>query len=92
MGFLDPETRIRGPVWGRGNPKWKRQTAEMSQKNTQNIESLFRKIPAPIKIKLALLPPPLSIKPQHPPPPPKTQNFMGMGVFQKKEPKNARRP
>ena len=42
-----------------------------------------------LKIKLALSPPP-SKKPQHPPP--KRRNFMGMGVFQQKEPKKCQAP
>ena len=49
----------------------------------------IRKIPTPIKIKLALPPPPPSKKATTPP---KRTNFMGMGVFQQKEPQNARRP
>ena len=44
---------------------------------------LSEKIPTPIKTKL-VLPPPLQT-----PPPPKTRNFMGVGVFQQKEPKLA---
>ena len=51
-----------------------------------------RTVPTPIKIKLALptSPPPCK-KTQHPPPP-KRRIFLGMGVFQQNEPKNARRP
>ena len=48
-----------------------------------------RKIPTPIKIKLALPPPPFPKKPNSPPP--LKQEFSGHGVVQQKEPKNARR-
>ena len=47
------------------------------------------KIPTPIKIELAL-PPPHSKN--HDPPPPNSRNFMGMGVFQQKEPKKCQAP
>ena len=44
----------------------------------------FRKIPAPIKIKLAVPPPTLLKRPRTTPL--KRRSFMGMGVFQQKEP------
>ena len=50
--------------------------------------SLFRKIPAPIKIKSALPPPP---KLKYPPPK-KTRNFVDMEVFLQKERRNSRCP
>ena len=51
----------------------------------------FEKIPAPMKIKLALPPPP-SRKPQHPPPSLKRRILWAWGFFSRKNPKKNQAP
>ena len=58
--------------------------------NIAEAHPLVRKIPAPIKIKLALPPPPFLQSPG--PPSLQKEGFYGHGVFQQKEPKKGTPP
>ena len=65
------------------------QTSRMALAHFNFRELNHRKNPHAHKNNIGTSTPPF---PKSPRPPPKTRNFMGVGVFQQKEPKNARCP
>ena len=82
------QDRLPGLKFSSEIEKFKRGTHQTPIFYGEFRRSRFRKMGCPYKKKNDTSNPP----PFQNPPPPKTRNFMCVGVFQQKEPKNARRP